>query len=229
MDMITLAMAKSYTNSQRLGYTETVDFMIVEKTKFDFAPELGVGDLYAVEIESVNRDKITAGLQLVVHYDGEDYICTVMEVSGVFAFGNLGVLGIGPDTGEPFLITDNGDRLGVIAADTAETHTIGIICDTETVHTIDPKFIPGAVLPVVKLTTVVTAEGAELTVEEAAKMDALSGNPAVLKANVEGVGEICGVINAMVVGGQQSYMVGFGTLYVILQNSDGAWTALHTA
>lgn len=158
MDMMTAIFAankakKDLMASGGVGYTETVDFVIVEKTKFDFAPNEDIHDLYVTEIETVNYDKITAGLQLVVHYDGEDYNCTVMSIDGIMVIGNLGVLGIGPDTGEPFLITDDGGgMLSVVAADTAETHTIGIICDTEAIHTIDPKYLPGVCLPVLDLT-----------------------------------------------------------------------------
>ena len=51
----------------------------------------------------------------------------------------------------------------------------------ETIHPIEPKFIPGVCLPVVEFSTVPTKDGAQLTEEECALMDALNGAPFVLK------------------------------------------------
>ena len=44
------------------------------------------------------------------------------------------------------------------------------ISETETIHPIDPKYLPGVCLPVVELSTVPTADGAALTAEETAQL-----------------------------------------------------------
>lgn len=54
----------------------------------------------------------------------------------------------------------------------------------ETIVPIDPKYLPGVCLPVVELSTAVTAEGATLTAEESAKMDAVGGHACVIKCTI---------------------------------------------
>lgn len=42
---------------------------------------------------------------------------------------------------------------------------------TETIHPVDPKYIPGAVLPVVELSTIPNSDGADLSAEEASAVN----------------------------------------------------------
>ena len=55
------------------------------------------------------------------------------------------------------------------------------LVETETIHPIDPKYLPGVCLPLLELSTEPTTEGAELTEEEVAAINALNGAPCILQ------------------------------------------------
>lgn len=88
----------------------------------------------------------------------------------------------------------------------------------ETIHPIDPKFIPGAVLPVVELSTVATAEGAALTAEESARMDevAAMGVPIVVSTVVDGI-DTKAILNLGAVATQMMYVGSFDTIDAIVK------------
>jgi hypothetical protein len=75
-------------------------------------------------------------------------------------------------------------KLVVIGDQDLRTVTI----EAETIHPIDPKFLPGVCLPVVELTTQPTEEGATLTDAENARMDAAaeSETPIVVRFDYGG-------------------------------------------
>lgn len=73
--------------------------------------------------------------------------------------------------------------LGFVDGSAPATITFAIWQETELIHPIDPKYIPGAVLPVVEMTTVPTAGGTPLTEAEAAAIDALNGKPCIVVFN----------------------------------------------
>lgn len=163
MDLVTLAMAKAYTD-QKAGYAE--------KTSKIFFPETA---LEAGENPIPSAVGLTAGGNYKVMFNGTQYSYTAVafetQLGDTVGIGNLSFVEAGEDTGESFGIFSvayEGQYL--IAFMTMEAATVAIYEETETVHTIDPKFIPGAVLPVVELTTMPTADGAQLTEAETAQL-----------------------------------------------------------
>lgn len=65
----------------------------------------------------------------------------------------------------------------------------GYTDSTGTVHMIDPKYLPGAVLPVVELKTTATAEGVALKEEDVAKLKAIGfALPCVVKCTLASSG-----------------------------------------
>ena len=79
---------------------------------------------------------IVDGKSYTIIWDGEAYQCVATTFSGTSLLGNLGILGEGDDTGEPFLFAD-----GMIAANnTAATHTITV--RGEVAYPIAPEFLP---------------------------------------------------------------------------------------
>ena len=83
--------------------------------------------------------------------DGENYIVTIngttykskgVTVEGTIYIGNPVLAGDEsfPNTGEPFLIFGDGEWVGIVTAEGLTSATLSI--STETVHQIDPKFVP---------------------------------------------------------------------------------------
>lgn len=102
---------------------------------------------------------------------------------------------------------------------------------TETIHPIDPKFLPGAVVPVVELTTEPAAEGATLTAEESAMMEEVfaTGLPFVLKCTFDTsiISVMCSMLNmgGMMVG----YVGSIGDNTKIFVNKmEGVWIIRYT-
>lgn len=90
----------------------------------------------------------------------------------------------------------------------------------ETIHPIDPKFIPGVCLPVVELSTIITG-GATFTDAENAALNeaAATGLPVVIKFDVELGIIICDVFTN---GGSTALINYHFDIY--LQSTDGVWS-----
>lgn len=128
MDMITLALAKNYTNSQRLGYTEAAEVEIFKAT-LGFVMNADVGLIFS----PVDPITFVSGKTYKVIWDGVRYDVLPDENGNL---GNKGLAGE-EDTGEPFLYVN-----GAFVAATEGTHTVTITADGEITHKIDPEFIP---------------------------------------------------------------------------------------
>lgn len=142
----------------------------------------------------------------------------------------LNMIGLGgdyPDTGESFVvIIEMGvDRIAILDTNGGQSVVIKTL---ETIHPIDQKFIPGAVLPVVELTTVPTVEGAALTEEESAQMDEIvtMGMPIVLKLQ-HGGAVITTLLSRLLASDStlfSSYILLEGTALKIMIAKDDNWT-----
>jgi hypothetical protein len=135
-----------------VGYAETAQKVLADKSAvaFEYFSDLG-GYFGAVfPNDGVDFNTLSFGDIILVHWDGKDYECVVANFNGIKFFGNLSVMDMGNNTGEPFLgtfeeYTDEGVTViiaNIIALDTSETHTVGIYQNAETVAQIDKKFIP---------------------------------------------------------------------------------------
>ena len=68
----------------------------------------------------------TDGKEYVITWDGTDYTCTASFVSGGrYMLGNQGLMG-GPNTGEPFIITNAMGQQVIATAETAASHVIAV-------------------------------------------------------------------------------------------------------
>lgn len=98
---------------------------------------------------------VTVGEQYTVNWNGTEYNCTCVELdsgTGIKApiLGNAGALGMGDDTGEPFLfaisppdmVEEAGYGAGVYAFDGSTELTISITGMVETVTPIPQKYLP---------------------------------------------------------------------------------------
>lgn len=87
---------------------------------------------------------IVLGNTYKITWDGKEYTCTAKEIepgSGFNVIGNIGMIGSGVNTGEPFLIGLDGSEI-VCIAQTEGSHNIKIIGVISEVHKIDEKFLP---------------------------------------------------------------------------------------
>ena len=127
---------------------------------------------------------VKKGDALTIIFDGTKYALAAITIvedsdSFVFAFGNLGIMSMGDDTGEPFVVTyltnyDDSIYELCVATATEGNHTIAIYKETETIHPIDPKYLPGVTIDLteygIDLVSFVLAGGGVTTVEGTAEM-----------------------------------------------------------
>lgn len=166
MDIVTLAASRKYTDKKimesgavgikpdwnqndetavdyvknRPFYTgDPVETVLVEETTVAFADD-GSG-LYQAVIEPTFE--ATAGETYKVSWDGTVYECPYVTVNGLPAIGNLAIIGMGIDTGEPFLIgIEKGQSIFIFTADTSASHMFSISRIVVPVVKIDSKYFP---------------------------------------------------------------------------------------
>lgn len=110
--------------------------------------------------------------------------------------------------------------------DPGEGITAEVVCEWETIHPIDPKFLPGVCLPVVEIATQPTDEGAPLTAEESAKMDevAAMGLPIVCRVKIDDEASITAVLLMMKSETGTAYScVLEGASQLSIVNINGSW------
>ena len=102
-----------------------------------------------------NPIEIIEGQTYTVNWDGTEYKCVGFTIDeDKCGFGNLYLLKVGDDTGEPFSYTYNKTYTigGFMTSDTSASHTISVKKIEETVTPMAEEFIP--VIPSDKMPTV---------------------------------------------------------------------------
>lgn len=149
MDMITLAMAKAYSDSKG-GYTEkkTKKVEVFPNTTLEFADSYGNGYGY---VEGLQPISLTDGKEYTVTFDGVEYRCIaeVNTIAGTAQLGNICLRDLIDGGVEPFFYDYFEGLHCHIISRTAGTHTIEIyyIEEEETIHPIDPKYLPSEAVP----------------------------------------------------------------------------------
>ena len=127
-----------YVKNRPFYTGDPVETVLIEETTAPFASSNG---LYAANVESTF--KATAGETYKVSWDDTVYECPYATVNGLPAIGNLAILNIGPDTGEPFMFgIENGQGIIIFTADTSASHTFSISGMVVPVVKIDRKYLP---------------------------------------------------------------------------------------
>ena len=131
----------------RTHYAESGETVFLPETVVDFVD--GEAGLTEPIVELV------LGNEYTVTWNGTSYTCTaqLFEDLGSPVLGNIGLMTEGVDTGEPFVITAIpaeiieavGVALVLYSIDGSESATVSISQESETVHTLDSKFLPGGV------------------------------------------------------------------------------------
>ena len=139
-----------------------VETVLVEESTVSFA-DMGNGS-YGAQVQSTFV--ATVGEAYKVYWDGSAYECTCAAVSEspLLFIGNLSIMGMGSDTGEPFIIgVFNGEGIQIGTTDTSASHTISISGFVQEVVKIDEKYLPtipadkSPALPVIEFTTNISA------------------------------------------------------------------------
>lgn len=139
MDFVTLAMAKQYTDSQRLGYVGEELVECLPTSEIDANRQNNYGYFAA---RTSFTPPLAIGKRYTVIFDGKTYSHQVCELSGTQpALGNLAHVG-GENNGESWSVGLTTAGTANITAETSGFHTIAIYEESEVVHKIDPKFIP---------------------------------------------------------------------------------------
>ena len=148
----------------RLAYeTDPVETEIIPQTTVTFSETSGFMSAAFPE----NFDLVD-GQTYTISWDGIDYICTGILFNGVVPIlGNLAFMGVGENTGEPFVFVNQGQWL-VASTESATEHAIGIKTVTAQVVTINEKYLPDNLATKSDVEVVqTTAENAQTTAENA--------------------------------------------------------------
>lgn len=89
-----------YVKNRPFYTGDPVETEIVPQTTVAFSEM--AGKMGATLLE--NFDAVE-GSNYTISWDGTDYVCTCILYNGFPVLGNLGTLGLGNDTGEPFVFT----------------------------------------------------------------------------------------------------------------------------
>ena len=91
--------------------------------------------------------KVVEGQTYAVNWDGTEYECVGVISNSMPMLGNLSIMNMGDDTGEPFLYAYNKNlTLGMFATiDASASHTIGVKTTGEIVTPMAEEFLPASV------------------------------------------------------------------------------------
>ena len=118
-----------------------VETVLVEESTVSFAENQG---LYMAQFPSTFE--ATFGETYKVSWDGAAYECTCVSFNNMPSIGNLSIIGVGSDTGEPFIMDIfNGEAILIVAADTSASHTVSISGFVSEVVKIDEKYLPDTI------------------------------------------------------------------------------------
>lgn len=185
-----------------------VETVLVEETTVSFAP---VDSVYMGQHESTFVP--TVGETYKVSWDGTAYESTCVNFNNLQVIGNLSIMGIGSDTGEPFLIAEgNGYGIRIATADTSASHTFSVSSKQTPIVKIPSKYID-------KDTSgyIVVHKNSTMTEEDVQKYDdaILHGEAVFIIWN-----DVC--INSIELDGNNLKLeTQSGKIYLITKNGDG--------
>ena len=154
--------APDYVKNRPFYTGAPVETVLVEESTVSFTDQ---GDgLYGAQVQSTFEAIV--GKLYKVYWDGTTYECACIDVSVMFCpiIGNLSIVGMGSDTGEPFVMgVFNGEGIRITTANTSASHTFSISGFVQEVVKINEKYLPtipadkSPALPVIEFTTNISA------------------------------------------------------------------------
>ena len=132
--------AADYVKNRPFYTGDPVESVLVGESTVSFAAAEGV---YMGQLESTFVP--TVGETYKVSWDGTTYESTCVNFNSFQVIGNLSIMGIGSDTGEPFLIVvGNDEGIKIATADASASHTFSIGGFIPEIVKIDRKYLPQA-------------------------------------------------------------------------------------
>ena len=129
--------AADYVKNRPFYTADPVETVLVEEATLTFVDG---GDTHMAAFDSTVE--VTAGETYKVSWDGNAYECTCETVEDTYAIGNLSIVGLGSDTGEPFIMAvSNGRGIQILTADASASHTISLSVPVAQVVKIDKKYL----------------------------------------------------------------------------------------
>ena len=129
--------AADYVKNRPFYTGAPVETVLVEESTVSFAAANGV---YMGQLKSTFVP--TVGETYKVSWDGTTYESTCVNFNSLQVIGNLSIMGIGSDTGEPFLIVvGNSEGIKIATADTSASHTFSISSAVAPIVKIPAKYI----------------------------------------------------------------------------------------
>ena len=154
--------APDYVKNRPFYTGDRVETVFVEESTVSFVDQ---GDgLYGAQVQSTFEAIV--GKLYKVYWDGTTYECACIDVSVMPCpiIGNLSIIGMGSDTGEPFAMgVFNGEGIQITTTNTSASHTFSISGFVQEVVKIDEKYLPtipadkSPALPVIEFTTNISA------------------------------------------------------------------------
>lgn len=180
MDLITLVMAKAYTD-KKAGYVEVSEAVIFE----NLAVSGG-------EADTTVTAQMIPGKTYIVTVGGVKYerVCYTEAFDGIACVGNARLYDfVNEDNGDDFFVGQARETIVQCYTRNMGDTTITLAEKTETIHPIDQKFLPGVCLPVVEINTEPSEAGTPCTDAENAALTAAAetGLPVVLKMSAIGM------------------------------------------
>lgn len=116
--------AADYIKNRPFYTGDTVETVLVEESTVSFTNPSA--NIYYGAISTTIE--LAVGETYEVSWDGAVYECVCKSVSGFAVIGNMSIIGLGADTGEPFVITPLADNRGteIYTLDTSASHAISI-------------------------------------------------------------------------------------------------------
>ena len=130
-----------YVKNRPFYTVDPVETVLVEESTVTFAENDGVYvGIFQSTVEA------TVGETYKVSWDGSAYECTCVSFNNTSVIGNLSIMGVGSDTGEPFVMSfESSNSIYIGTADTSSTHTFSISqYSAGEVVKIDRKYLPKA-------------------------------------------------------------------------------------
>lgn len=132
-------MQPDYVKNRPFYTGDPVETVLVEESTIPFSEHRG---LYRAEFSSTFE--ATVGETYKVSWDGADYecICVTVNEDIPMSIGNLSIVLLGSDTGEPFWMgVFNGEGIKIYTADASASHTFSISNTVVPVVKIDKKYL----------------------------------------------------------------------------------------
>lgn len=73
-----------------------------------------MGGMYSTHIDG--QFSLVTGSTITTVWNGVSYDCIIKDFDGLYAWGNLSIIGEGSDTGEPFLMSYEGNGIDVVSS-----------------------------------------------------------------------------------------------------------------